>query len=863
MDDPSLSSAEAPLPASLRPMRPLHNLPAATSRLVGREAERTALIALLRDPASRLVTLSGVGGVGKTRLALQVAADLLAAGGAPYPDGIFLVTLEAPFPPEAPGEALAAAIASALGLTLSGPEATSAQVVSYLRDRRALLVIDGEQLRAGANLLARLLAGAPTVTVLASTRERVGIAGELVRPLDGLTCPPEQGAGPLADYGAAALFVELARRLNPALGLTPEVERAIGRICRLVDGLPLGIELAAGWAGVLSCDEIAAELAQSLDLLTSDRPDLPERHRSVRAAFNASWERLSLPESMALRRLGVFSGAFGRESAEAVLGSLSGDERPAPSAVLAVLALLVDKSLVRREDGAGATRYRLPRAVRQYAAEQLAEAGEAVAVARLHMAHTLDALAARTSELRGDGQQRALAAIEAQIADVRAAWRAAAEAGSADLIGRAAPALFHFYDMRSWFSEGAEAFATARRGLEARAANGAALGIVVAREGWFSFYLGRLGEAIAGLNRGLALLRAAGATAEQVFPLNYLAAATNYAGDSDGALHFGEEALALARDLGDRYGQAVACNILGQICYDRGEFAAAQAWSAQSLALEQQIGNRFSMAYSLTNLGKAAHASRDYSEARRLFRESLEIRRELGDTRGVAICLTRLGEAAAAVGEPMAAVDHFEQSFRLFEVIGNRWGVASSLFHLGLLARDQGASGAATRVLQEALSHALGAQTRPQIVATMAALGQLATTEDGWQRDLGRLAAARDLDLTSEEVARQLAWATSPSTISMTVAEALAQLREHIARPPAEPRPQGEAAVAIGRDGITTRELEVLRLVAEGLTDAQVAERLILSRRTVSTHLSSIYSKLQVSSRTAAVHAARDQGLLT
>jgi predicted ATPase/DNA-binding CsgD family transcriptional regulator len=849
----------AVLPPALRSVRPRSNLPAPTSRLVGRAGECATLVALLHDPATRLVSLTGIGGVGKTRLALEVAG-LLADTVEPFTHGVFLVTLDATLPSESLDEAFAATIASVLGLTLSGPEPPLGQVLAYLRERRILLLLDGEPLRPAAVLIARLLTGAPGLTILVATRERLGIAGELVRPLSGLPCPPDDS--PRADDAddAVTLFGELAQRLNPALTLKPEVERAIRRICRLVDGLPLAIELAAGWTGVLTCDEISAELAQGLDLLTSDRPGLPLRHQSLRAAFQTSWELLSPAERRTLRRLAVFQCAFDREEAAALLGDVRG-EGSTRSPLLAILASLVDKSLLQRETGTGAARYRLPQVIRQYATEHLVAAGESEALVERQMRQTLETVAGLLGQLRGVEQVQALGAIELRLGDVRAAWRHAARTGAATLIARAAPALFHFYDTRSWFGEGEELFGLARRSLATQPTTDAApaLGIVLAREGWFAFHLGRMDTALTTLRQSLDLLRAADASAELIFPLNYLAAVTAYAGDTNQAIRLAQEGLAQARALDDRYGQAIACNILGQIAYDQGDYVGARAWSTRSLVIEEQIGNRWSMAFSLTNLGKAAYAAGALPEARRLLHQSLAIRRELHDTRGMAICLSRLGDTAAVQGETLVAADHYEQSYRLFGEIGNRWGMAAALLLLGQLFLTQKATRPATRLLQEALRHALAAQARPQIVAVMAALGAAAAPDNSWQQALGELAARADLDLTSDEVVRQLALATSASTITISILEALAQAREQIAR---NVELHAHSVGGSGQDALTARELEVLRLVAEGLSDAQIADRLILSRRTVSTHLSTIYSKLQVNSRTAAVHIARDQGLL-
>jgi DNA-binding CsgD family transcriptional regulator len=315
--------------------------------------------------------------------------------------------------------------------------------------------------------------------------------------------------------------------------------------------------------------------------------------------------------------------------------------------------------------------------------------------------------------------------------------------------------------------------------------------------------------------------------------------------------------------LGDDYGRAIACNILGQTAYEGGDYTEAQAWSQRSFALEQQIGNGWSMAFSLTNLGKVAYALGEYSEARWFFEQSLQTRAGLGDTRGVAICYNRLGDAAMALGSPAEAGQRYAQSLELVREIGNQWGMAESLSNLGQLASTQACDPAATRLLQEALRLALGTQSAPQVVTIMAALapivrraGQLA-----WADELAHFVAAEPVSFDSyrPQAERLLNWtkagAVAP-TLEQAIAEAQAPPRAVERTTPAAAAPASHPA------GLTAREIAVLRLVAQGLTDAQVAEKLVLSPRTVSTHLTSIYGKLQVNSRSAATRFAVENGVV-
>ena len=479
--------------------RPPHNLPAPLTAFVGREAESAQVIALLRNPDCRLVSVIGAGGVGKTRLALEVAHALAHDAAPLFPDGIFAVPLAALTAGEPLDEMLATAIAGALGLTFSGPEAPAAQVRNYLRTRTMLLLLDNvEHLSAGTPFLVALLQGAPGLKLLATSRERLHIRGEWLLALDGLAYPDDRramtdttadkqtsrqaemeqidlpvsqspglpassvvgGQWPVIDleqYGAIRLFVQTARMHAPDFALTAEAAPAVVRICRLVAGLPLGIELAASWTRLLPCAEIAGEIAQNLDFLADVAPDLPVRQQSLRAVFDYSWGLLTASEQQTLRQLAIFRGSFTREAATSVVELRIENEAlkkgaaatsPAilnsPFSILNLLASLVDKSLLRRIAPGGAARYELLELLRQYAAERLERAGEVGGAASRHASYYCELLAARTVDLRGAGQQAALVAIGAEIDQIRAAWQYAVAAADVTAIELAIDGLFHF-----------------------------------------------------------------------------------------------------------------------------------------------------------------------------------------------------------------------------------------------------------------------------------------------------------------------------------------------------------------------------------------------------------------------------------
>jgi tetratricopeptide (TPR) repeat protein len=499
-----------------------------------------------------------------------------------------------------------------------------------------------------------------------------------------------------------------------------------------VEGLPLGVELAAAWTRVLPSTEIAREIGRSLDFLEAAAPDMPARQRSLRAVFAYSWQLLAGAEQQALRRLAFFRGSFTREAAAAVA-----------DASLPLLAALVDKSLLRRAalDSSSALRYEWHEVLRQYAFEQLQESGELETIAAKHAGYYLSLLQAATADLRGPRQREALAALSVDLDQLRSAWQWAIQSADEQALGRAAESLFHFYDMRSWFQEGAEIFRAAACALEPSTTGDArrVWAKLLARAGWFRFHLGRQVEAKAMLEESAATLRSLDAPADLVFALNYLAAVCFHLGDYHQAVELCSESMCIAAIVGDDNGRAIACNILGQTAYELGDNGAARDWCEQSLAIERRIGNHWSMAYSLTNLGKVARTTGAFREARDLFEQSLRIREQMADIRGVAISNGHLGETALACADYPEAQARYTKSLALFNEIGNRWGMASASIGLGRLAAAQEQFREALARFQAALRQALEIDSVPQM---RVALGEAARL----LRHAGALSQAGELE---------------------------------------------------------------------------------------------------------------------
>lgn len=699
--------------------RPLHNLPAQLTGFVGRELELQRLLAQLREPDCRLLTLVGAGGIGKTRLALQAAEMLLpqAEAGQQFRHGIYFVSLAsletADFDPSATEASLAAAIADALKLSFSGSEQPVARLQNYLREKEMLLVIDNfEHLVPAATILAELLQRAPALKLLVTSRGRLNVRGEHILQVGGLEYPLVKTADPhlWQSYSAVQLFLQTAQTIDPEFSLRPQDEAAVIRICRLVEGLPLGVELAATWVRMLSCTEIAREIEQNLGFLEATMHDMPARHRSLRAVFEYSWNLLTARQQETLCRLSVFRGPFAREAAVEVA-----------AASLPLLTALVDSSLVRRVvPEEGPVGYEMLEVLRQYAAEKLAQSQPVATQTRdRHSAYYLAFLQERLPALQGGEQQKALNEVGAQIENIRAAWRWAVQQGDVAGIDGALQALFHFYDMRSWFQEGADLFQQAVAGiaiLERSPQNERVAARLLARQGWFTFHLGRQTAAQALLAESLERLRPLRQPATLIFPLNYLGAVNYHLGAYQRAQQLCHESLTLSQALGERYGAAIALNILGQISHRTGNYDAARDYCRQSLAIEQAINNRWSMTFSFFNLGRVAYETADYQEATRLFQESLQIREEIGDLRGMGLCLHQLAQTAVAQGAYSKAHSLYQRSLATFREIGNQSGMITALTGLGNIARHQSDYASAKAYYDDALRRAQTIHAVPSIL---------------------------------------------------------------------------------------------------------------------------------------------------
>ncbi|MDQ5854100.1 MAG: tetratricopeptide repeat protein [Chloroflexota bacterium] len=614
-----------------------HNLPRQRYQLIGRERELAEVCALLARDDVGLVTLTGPGGTGKTRLGLQVATALLGD----FPDGVWFVDLA----PISDPALIPATITVTLGLKETRGEALTERLTTYLRDKQILLVLDNfEQVVAAAPLVAELLNAAPRVKALVTSRSALHLYGEQEYPVPPLAVPDRSHPLPieqLTQYGAIQLFIQRARSVKPDFQVTSTNAPATAEICACLDGLPLAIELAAARVKLFPPQALLGRLAQRLKLLTGGACDLPARHQTLRGAIDWSYHLLTPDEQTLFARLGVFVGGWTVAAAEAVCPG-AGDD---PGAVLDHLASLVDKSLVRQQEGlAGEPRFTLLETIREYALEHLEASGEAEALRRQHARYYLGWVEALQAQFRPAHQRALLAQVAAETSNLAAALEWTVDRDELDLGLRLVDAL-DFWTMG--------AFVPAERALKQALLSrhttlpprqrAQALGHL----GRMAWYRGDYAQALAYLEEGLALCRDHGDPAELAQMLRSVADVHREQGEYARAEPLYAEALARCEALGDTYGIAATYHARGELALLQGDYARALPLAQAALALFRELGVQWGIIHGLFNQGVAAQHLGDVAEARRSFQESLRLAQTLEHVKFIAVGL--IGCAGVAV----------------------------------------------------------------------------------------------------------------------------------------------------------------------------------------------------------------------
>jgi predicted ATPase/predicted negative regulator of RcsB-dependent stress response len=669
------------------------NWPVAFTSFIGRESERAEIKQLLST--ARLVTLTGAGGSGKTRLALEVGTELLPD----YADGVWLIELAS----VAQTNLMLYAIASALGVNEERGQPILSTLSAYLQHKQLLLVLDNfEHLVDTAPLLTPVLADCPNVHMLVTSREPLSLREEWVLVVGGLPIPTEWTTDGITTAAAGQLFIQRAEQVRRNSVDVAQDAKAIYDICRMVEGLPLAIEIAAAWTRLLTCAEIAQEIRRNLDFLSTPLRNVSDRHRSLRAVFDYSWHLLDDEEKRVFRQLGLFRGGFRLEAAATVV-----------DADLMTLASLVDKSLLQTRPG---NRYGLHTLLYKYTQEKLAEETEEWEPAHeRHLLYFTTFLSKRDHALLSADPRNTLAEIDDEIENVRAAWGWALANDHVAKIEPCMDSLESYYDMRGRFHEGEEAFAQVVSMLDIPdalhdlpAALQRVLGRALGYQGAFCARQGRLDIAVALLRRSLEVLSPLDAPQELAYALLRLGATTTQQGEYREALRILTQAetefKAAGRSMRVQNGHVAVLIEIGMVHYRQGDRALAQTRFEESLALAQKVGNGPGAAYALFHLGTLAHAKGDLERARALLESSVTRYRELEDRPRLLLALNNLGCSTRDGGNLVKAQQLFEEEYRISRAMGDTAFTALALGNLGSVALHTGDYTAGRMFYEQALA---------------------------------------------------------------------------------------------------------------------------------------------------------------
>ena len=709
----------------------LSNLPIQTTSFIGRETELIEIAELLASPSCQLVTLTGPGGIGKTRLALQAAVEQIGS----FADGVYFIPLAA----LNSVEFLAPTIAEAMNFTFSSQGDPKEQLANHLRHKEILLVLDNfEHLlptspffssfndagdgSEGIRLLVNILIQAPGVVLLVTSRERLNLQAEWVFDLQGLSFPKGEKTEEIEQYSAVQLFVERARQVQRQFALTGREASGVVRICQLVEGMPLAVEIAAAAVHTRSCTAIASEIERGVQALATTLRDVSEQHRSMWAVFEHSWRLLSQEEQQVFCQLSVFRGGFQGEAAASVA-----------AATLPVLPALVDKSLLRL-DPTG--RYDMHKLIRQHAGEKLAEASEVEPTRNRHLMYFLAIAEQAFENLYTAQQQEWLARLESDHDNLRAALGWALENRNVELSARLGGALTRFWGLHGYLSEGRRWVEQVMTLFQPVLPTAAVRAKVLLGAGMLAWRQNEFNQAITLMEESLAISRESRDAPEISRGLQSLATVESTRGNTTRAAALLEECLARDRENGNREGVAYDLGTLADIAYQQGNSTQARNYYEESLALHRERDDKNSIAICLNNLGEVARLQGDYLKSVALFEEALSLFRELGVKQSLAICLASLGELRLRSGDYERARVLYREALTLQHEVDATGDMVSTLPAFAASALKTGNLERATRlyaaaealraVVEVPISGAQSAEYKANIAVARDRLGELA-----------------------------------------------------------------------------------------------------------------------------------------
>jgi len=842
------------------------NLPAYLTPLLGREQEAQRVCSLLQRSEIRLLTLTGPGGVGKTRLGIQIASDLMHD----FANGVCFVSLA----PISDLELVIPTIVQALGLPEVGDAGAGTapqplqRLNTYLQEKQVLLLLDNfEQVVAAAPALVELLAACAQVKVLVTSRVVLRVSGEYECPVSPLALPsPKElpDARAVAQSPAVALFVQRAMARLPGFSLTDANAAIIADICARLDGLPLAIELAAARIKLLPPEALLARLEHRLAVLTSGARGLPARQQTLRSTIKWSYELLPANEQRLFRRLSVFVGGCTLGAVEAVCGE-------ADAVALDVLdgvASLLDNNLLQQTEQAGdEPRFVMLETIREYGRECLEASGEREEIRRAHANYSVALAEEAEPKLCSAERENWVHRLEREHDNFRAALSCSVERKEAATALRLGGALWRFWLLQGHLSEGRQwlekalaigvpqtgrLIGTESRGLTTQVSS-AVRAKALGGAGVLAHYQGDYRQAKVLCEESLALFRELGEKRGIATSLNGLGLivgqATRARNDYALARALYEESLAIRRELGDLWGIAEMLWDFARVAFYQGDYTAGSPLCEESLAIFRELGDRRRIAEILGSLaGYMAFYQGNYTIELTSMEESLAIMRELGDRRSSARLLWFLGHAAFVQDDYAKARTFYAEALAILQELGIKWFIASCLDGLAEVAVAQGQPERAAHLLGAAalLREALGASPPPYNLANYERAVDTTRAQLGEERFAA--AWAEGQEMTLKQVLAEQARATTPG--QTPTVPTIQQPTDTVALPLTYP------------DELTSREVEILRLVASGLSNAQVAEKLIISPRTVHAHVRSIYSKLGITSRSSATRYAIDHKLL-